>query len=426
MINTTGNFEARLGHKTHPGFLSQDERVAGMPSGRNPFATDAELPENSPLFFGRTQVLYEILSTLRHPDNPRCVSLLGERRIGKSSLLNQVFAALGQEERLLAVRGTTQDWSQVTPARFFLDLRQAIREAVEEEGSEQDADAAESQVVYQSLDGSGAVDPAVDYAEFLAFLQRRVGRRYRLVLILDGFETLVGNAAFDTEFFTKLRELASSRDFRIGFLVASRAPLSRLRNHHESLNASSFWDLFGFAHVLGPLQPEEALAAMQAPWARTLDGAVLPPEVIEEIEKQAGHHPGLFRMVLADRWEAHKSGRGPDTGGMEQELTGYFRAIWEDRAQEEKELLVRILAEKPIGQHMLLRDLRSRGLIVRKDDKDRLFTALFEAFVRELLPEDPALSQILAEKTEKEKDGGDAPPRKKKLLDFLFRRGGKR
>jgi AAA+ ATPase superfamily predicted ATPase len=40
------------------------------------------------------------------------VSLLGERRIGKSSLLNQVVQALNAEENMVVIHATAQDWNQ--------------------------------------------------------------------------------------------------------------------------------------------------------------------------------------------------------------------------------------------------------------------------------------------------------------------------
>ena len=88
------DFIAQLGNSQNQGLLSLDERLATLPINPNPYITGASLPPNSPLFFGRQRELHDILSVLRRPDKPSSVSILGERRIGKSSLLNQVFQAL--------------------------------------------------------------------------------------------------------------------------------------------------------------------------------------------------------------------------------------------------------------------------------------------------------------------------------------------
>ena len=85
----TGDFKSQLGRQDNPGLLSQEARLARIQPGQNPYVTGTALPGSSPVFFGRGAILHEILATLRRPDKPGCVSLLGERRIGKSSLLNR-------------------------------------------------------------------------------------------------------------------------------------------------------------------------------------------------------------------------------------------------------------------------------------------------------------------------------------------------
>jgi len=63
----------------------------------------AALPGNSPMFYGRVDELYSILGFLRHPDQSGNVSVVGERRIGKSSLLNQVCQALTVDANVITI-----------------------------------------------------------------------------------------------------------------------------------------------------------------------------------------------------------------------------------------------------------------------------------------------------------------------------------
>lgn len=55
---------------------------------------------------------------LRRPDKPGNVSVLGERRFGKSSFLNQIYGALAAEPDLVSIQATTQDWSGADPDHF--------------------------------------------------------------------------------------------------------------------------------------------------------------------------------------------------------------------------------------------------------------------------------------------------------------------
>lgn len=232
-----GDFKARLGRPGYPGLLSQDERLAGLVPGRNPYVTGPALPGNSPVFFGRTQNLHEILGSLRHPDKPGCVSLLGERRIGKSSLLNQVYQTLAPEPGLVSIHATTQNWQEKTRKQFFSGLYAAIAGSL-------------------GLDPAGTVEDYPGFRDFIGELATERGARF--LLILDEFELMAGNPEFDAQFFYQLRALADLPQYRFGHLVASRKPLKDLCDEH-GIAASKFWNIFD-RRRLGLLSPAEAEA----------------------------------------------------------------------------------------------------------------------------------------------------------------------
>ena len=98
MSHNYGDFKAQLGKRDHEGFLPHDERLKRIQPKQNPYVVGSALRGNSPVFYGRAQTLHEILGILRGPSKPGCISLLGERRIGKSSLLNQAYQSLSAEE----------------------------------------------------------------------------------------------------------------------------------------------------------------------------------------------------------------------------------------------------------------------------------------------------------------------------------------
>jgi AAA+ ATPase superfamily predicted ATPase len=51
------------------------------------------------MFYGRGRELGGILGVLGNPDKPGNVSILGEQRIGKSSLLNQIYQVLAAQSK---------------------------------------------------------------------------------------------------------------------------------------------------------------------------------------------------------------------------------------------------------------------------------------------------------------------------------------
>jgi len=117
-------FTAQLGHVDHLGLLTGKQRLARIEQGRNSYVTGASLPSDSPVFFGCEQALAKALGVLRRPDKPGNVSVLEERRSGKSSFLNQLYGALAAEPGLVSIRATTQDWSDARSGRFFHGLYQ--------------------------------------------------------------------------------------------------------------------------------------------------------------------------------------------------------------------------------------------------------------------------------------------------------------
>jgi len=110
MPATHSDFKAQVGHAGDAGLRPQDERLGALEPGRNPYVTGTALSANSPVFVGRARHVREILAALRRPDKPACVSVLGERRIGKSSLLNQTYAALGTEAELVSIQAMAQNF----------------------------------------------------------------------------------------------------------------------------------------------------------------------------------------------------------------------------------------------------------------------------------------------------------------------------
>ena len=87
---TSINLTAQLGNSQTPGMLSKEQRLTQIQPGQNPYICGASLPGNSAVFYGRGYELGGTISVLDNPHKPGNVSILGERRIGKSSLLNQV------------------------------------------------------------------------------------------------------------------------------------------------------------------------------------------------------------------------------------------------------------------------------------------------------------------------------------------------
>lgn len=370
----TGDFKAQLGRPENPGLLNQEARLARIRPGRNPYVTGTALPGNSPVFFGREQILHEVLSVLRRPDKPGCVSLLGERRIGKSSLLNQIYQALGQEPNLVSIHATAQNWNQKSQQNFFVCLQQAIARTV-------------SQAVQ---------DQAQDYPGFRDFiLSLAQDYNCRFVLILDEFEVMAGNPNFNADFFRNMRALGSEPEPRFGYLVSSRQSLTELCRDNKKIDESSFWNVFGSKHILGLLSEQEAQNLVIEPLHRTLPPAHQPDLKqlwLNQVKPLTGCHSALVQIVASAHWDALISGYTPDLATIRVNLHDHLKDLLIRRTKEELKVLIHAAAGSRLTYDDVLTDLKQRGLLTL-DGKP--FSSEFAQLIKKSFPKGKRISRAL-------------------------------
>jgi hypothetical protein len=330
-----GDFKAQLGSAQNTGLLSLGQRLKFLVPNQNPYWTGPGLPANSPVFFGRNQILHQLLAAYRRPVKPPCVSLLGERRIGKSSLLNQVYLGLGQEPELVSIHASAQNWNQASQQNFFQHLYQAIRTTVPDVSTIEVED-------YPGLRNAITA----------------LSRRYRFLLIIDEFEEMAGNPNFDRFFFSNLRALGDGPEYNFGYLLASRRPLKELCRQHE-IQASKFWNIFGTRRVLGLLEESEARDLVVRPITKTLAGQA-DAEVQHFWEKKikplTGCHPALVQIATAEHWGALADGYTVDSAQLEIALREHLEDLWFRCRPEAWQLLIRAAAGQTLPSHPWVRN----------------------------------------------------------------------
>ncbi len=220
-------------------------------------------------FFGRQRELREVFSQLA---NLSSVSIVGERRIGKTSLLHQIA-------------NIYSEWLP-TPNEFkviFLDLQNVT--SVER---------------FCRLVSSALGSKQSDHEEFTitALADAIAESNKKIVLCLDEFENSVHHE-FGEEFFDTLRSLASSG--KMALVVATRIPLNELYRQKEEDITSSFHNIFWQVR-LDEFTQQEAKDFI----ARPYDGEFcFSQNDAELIHKLAGNHP--LKLNLACSLAAAKS-----------------------------------------------------------------------------------------------------------------------
>jgi hypothetical protein len=242
------------------------------------------LPIDAPEYFvaangGRGAQAASILQhILRVNPRPDPVSLVGERRFGKSSLLRYLEQQVTGTPNLLTAIVDLLSLSPQTPAGFYEALTESL-------------------IWAEALPDSS---PVLDYSSFRSFLFGLRRSNQRLVLFIDEFDLVARDRRFDPAFFDNLRSLVTN--FPLTLVVASVAPLADMA--HKDVFASPFWNVF-IKERLWSLSTQEAEALVLQ--GGSPDGL---GEVKDNIIQLAGRHPFFLQLACSIAWKLRAAGQG--------------------------------------------------------------------------------------------------------------------
>ncbi|MCA9954530.1 MAG: winged helix-turn-helix domain-containing protein [Anaerolineales bacterium] len=178
-------------------------------------------------FYNREAEISQILGLLR---NGQSVSLIGPRRIGKSSLLihltrPEVRAQLQLDPpHALFVLIDCQEFGGSPPEEIYEALLDGLLDAAEDAGMSIEAD--QSPGTYRALDRA---------------LHQIHKNDTAVVVLLDEFELLAANDQLTPYFFARLRGLTTK--YGLAYLTASQRPLFDITAEEEILS-SPFFNIF--------------------------------------------------------------------------------------------------------------------------------------------------------------------------------------
>ncbi|MFH1860949.1 MAG: NB-ARC domain-containing protein [bacterium] len=216
-------------------------------------------------FFGRKDELNDIFSLIDKPQ-PQSVSIVGERRLGKSSLLYQVYSRYKKTMR------NPDDY-----LFCYLDLQ-----------GESSCESFYEGVM--RLAGLSYPKP-IDYFAFKEGLERiRKVNNKKLVLLLDEFDVLIKDERFDSGFLEGLRSLAPKYD--ISYITASQRPLKDIC--HQEAKGSPFFNIFHLIDlsVFKIEEAEEMLLTLSERGGRRFSD-----KIIEDILAYVGYHPFFIQFL---------------------------------------------------------------------------------------------------------------------------------
>jgi GAF domain-containing protein len=339
--------------------LVADEPFQFIP---NPYVVGTPLQGGSPLFFGRADLLAFIEENLvaAHHNN---LVLIGQRRTGKTSLLKQLPARLGDHYLPVYLDGQSLGLDPGLP-NFFLALATEIAFALDDRGFN---------VAPPEL-SELANSPAATFERvFLPHVREAIGDRH-LLLLLDEFEELEGavrRGSLDSSIFGFLRHIVQHTD-NLSVIFCGTHRLEEL--------AADYWSvLFNislYRHV-GFLERGESERLIQEPVAPF--GMRYDDLALEKIWRVTAGHPYFLQLLCHSLVNRHnKSGRSYITvadvnAALEEILAAgeaHFVYLWAGSTREERLALIALSRMLPLAGHatpaQIVDYLADRGVTIER------------------------------------------------------------
>lgn len=251
---------------------------------RNPFITGHPILRAED-FFGREQPIRYVMARLT---TRQSVSIVGERRIGKTSLLHRLL--------------------QLAKEKFGPECRTAFVDLLQPIARTQTGLLREIQ---RQLGVSDPEDNLTGFAENLAQLHQAGFRSLVALDEIDLFVRLPGE--FNQDFCEALRAIASAE--QLSLLAASRIPLKTL--HEQGALVSPLYNIMG-TQKLGVFAANEARAFVEQP----RPGVCFTAEQVENILDKADDHPLRLQILCWHLAQANADGRDD------------WDAVWEEADYE--------------------------------------------------------------------------------------------
>lgn len=316
-------------------------------------------------FHGRQAEINQILGLFR---NRQSVSIIGPRRIGKSSLVIHLSRDKIRKPFNLGPPGTIfapvdcQELGGSPPEEVYEALLTSVLDAAED--GEMTLNPVERSGTYQALD------------RVLSAIHRS---GTAVVVLLDEFELLAANERLTPYFFARLRGLTTK--YGLAYLTASQRPLFAI-TADEQILSSPFFNIF-VSMSLGLFSEEEARTLIQERLSGT--SITFSEELIDYLLYLVGPHPFFLHIAGYHAFQALAQGEdlGPDSdlsvldAPVEIEAQSHLGYLWQNLTTEEQYCLA-----TTNGPVEMLRQLEQQCLIQQRGDGYDYTSEILRRFVR--------------------------------------------
>ena len=287
-------------------------------------------------FYGRRWEVQQIVGRLLSSAF-ESTSIVGERRLGKTSLLNylshpRVAPTLGLTlDKYVLVYIDFQGLADITPTRFWKRVLGKMSRSLEDDELREAVHQVRSLEEIELFDLEDLFDLVAD-------------KGLKTVLLFDEFEYITQSPNFGMDFFSGLRALAIH--YPVAIVTSTREELVELC-HSNEIKGSPFFNIFGSV-VLKPLNAEEVDDLIDG----SLAHAPFPiaAEERDYLHQLAGRQPMFVQMAGYFLFEAHQRGyegrslRQFMEENFAQQADPHFTYQWNRSTESEKITLLALLA----------------------------------------------------------------------------------
>jgi hypothetical protein len=328
-------------------------------------------------FYKRDADLQRLFAYLAK-DHPQNVSLVGQRRIGKSWLLQAIAQDdnLRREflkqrfEQFTFIYWDLQLQRQLTPDSFLARQLEIISESLPAEVRD---------LLAEQIAGKDIEDALVEMLKLLEVAGHHV------VLLLDEFDRIMGKTDFAEEFFSHLCNLFSGSYLIL--VTASYHTLAEICNLGQD---SPFFNIFSKIQ-LGLLSDAEAQDFVTQAFKSC--EITLEPGAMKEIIRLAGPNPCFISILCHDLYHTAPHDRALVAADVQALASGFqmnvvddYQYFTENLDDNGRSMLLNICegnAPTALTNPVYIK-LKSLGLVVEHGGKSEPFSAAFGQYVREI------------------------------------------
>ena len=296
-------------------------------------------------------------------DSPQSVAIVGDRRIGKSSVLSYISHQTVAESYLedpgqtLFLLMDFQQERRLTTETFIQSVCRHLGEKL----------------------GDRIPPGTVDYDGLVSVVEELERSGFRLILLLDEFDRVTRSSSFDADFFAFLRALGGHRN--VAFVTSSSRDLQELC-HTQEIADSPFFNIFSTVQ-LGPLKEAEARELICLP---SKDTPFPLDDHTDFILELGGLWPFFLQMagsaVFEVSFEEDRFDAGLVRARFLEEAQPHFQFFWEQFDPVTRALCNDVACEREIDRSRVeYVDLQRRGIVI---GENRIFSCLFADHVREM------------------------------------------